>query len=254
MLGKLIHYALLGAIRDRFVLSIFVVMVLGASLSVFLGSSAVIEQKQFIQVFAAGGLRIILALCLILFVVFFVRKSADTKDVEALLSKPISRFQYLLSFSFSFSIIALFVGILSGVAVILIYPEGISAGLSLWILSICVENIIVVNMALFFAMVLSSSTSASMATIGFYLLCRMMGQILGIIDASPHDSLFNSFLERLMEVISICLPRLDLFGQSSWIIYGPDKGVDALFILLQGGIFVPMIFTAALFDLLRRQF
>ncbi|HBR68524.1 MAG TPA: hypothetical protein DEA55_04015, partial [Rhodospirillaceae bacterium] len=66
---------LTAAVRDKLVISLLVLLALGASMAVFMGSSAVIEQDRFAVVFASGGLRLASVLGLVLFVVFFVRRS-----------------------------------------------------------------------------------------------------------------------------------------------------------------------------------
>lgn len=237
-------------------LSMLVILVAGASLSLFLGSSAVIEKDQFVLVFASGGLRIANILGLILFVVFFIRKSFETKDVEYLLSRPVSRIQLVLSYAFAFSLIAIILALVLGLIIYAIAPHLFSNGHALWILSICIENIIMANTALFFAMVISSSASAAIASIGFYILARMMGQILGIISAPSvvGNTKSSEIMNYIMETISIFMPRLDLMGQTSWLIYGVDGTVSTSFIFIQGAVFTSLIILACLFDLTRREF
>jgi hypothetical protein len=68
----LISYVLRAAVRDKLVLSLLILMVVGTSVAIFIGSSAVIEADQFAMVFAAGGLRLAGVLGLTLFAVFFI--------------------------------------------------------------------------------------------------------------------------------------------------------------------------------------
>lgn len=249
---SLVKYVLTAALRDRIFLSFFLLILVGCSLSVFLGSAAVIEKDKFSLVFASGGLRIAGILSLVLFVIFFVRRSFDGKDVEFLLSRPISRLQFILSLAMGFSIQAVLVGIGVGLAVLSIAPHLISSGHVLWIVSSICENIIVVNIALFFSMYISSAASASMATAGFYVLSRMIGQILGIVHSSLVDHM--SPMAIVMQFISIFVPRLDLMAQTSWLLYGYDTSIDFLTVVCQGAFFTFLIVCAAVLDLMRRQF
>lgn len=255
MNSHLIQYVLLGAIRDRLVLSILILMAMGASLSIFLGSSAIIEKDQFTVVFASGGLRVANVVGLILFIVFFIRKSFETKDIEFLLSRPIGRLTLVGSYFTAFTLIAIVLGLLTGALVSAISPNMITNGHILWTLSICAENIIMVSVAFFFSMVLTSAASAAMAVLGFYILCRMMGQILGITGVTQISTDKSSeIMEYIVETISIFLPRLDLMGQTSWLVYGADGTIGAGFILMQSAIFSTLIIGACMFDLSRRQF
>lgn len=253
MSAHLVHYVLTGAYRDKLVLSMFAVLIACVSLSIFFGSSSLIEKQQFTLVYASGALRLALNLGLILFIVFFIRRSFESKDVEFLLSRPLSRFQLLMAYSAAFSLIAVVGALLCGAVVLGIAPQLIGAGHALWILSLCAEALIIANTAMFFAFVLTSSAAGAMAAIGFYVLSRMMGDILGIIDANL-GSHKTEVLEWIMQVISIVMPRLDLMGQTSWLIYGQDGTIGTAFIIMQAAVFCAVIIAASMVDLSRRQF
>ena len=249
--GPLYKYVIKAAIRDRLVLSLIAVSALGVSLSIFMGSAALSEKDQFMSVFAAGGLRFAGLLGLVLFVVFYIRRAFDAKDVDYILSRPISRTHFILSHSLAFMTLAAFVAALFTLTLYISNPNIHPEGLVLWGSSLFAEYAIMVCAGLFFTMILSSATTSAMACIGFYLLCRMMGQILGIIDAglSNYDNMMN-----MMQVISMMMPRLDLMGQTSWLVYGPQGGVGFVFLTAQAIVYVILLNAAALFDLAKRQF
>ena len=253
MSWPLVKYVLTASLRDRLVVSMIIMIILGVSLSVFMGSAAVIEKNQFVLVFAGASLRLAGVFGLILFVVSHVRRSFENKDVEFLLSRPIGRIQFLLSFAIAFSILAIITGLAVGGSVLALSPEKFTTGNLLWAMSIIVEFVIMVNAALFFAMVISSTASASMITIGFYILSRLMGQILGIISAKVATLAFGP-LGYIMQVVSVFMPRLDLMGQTSWLLYGFEDGISYGFIICQGLIYSVLLVLAGLIDLVRKQF
>lgn len=242
----------MGAVRDRLIISLLILLVLGCSLSIFMGSAAVIEKDRFTIVFTSGGLRLAGVLGLMLFTVFFVRRSFDGKDVEFLLSKPVSRVAFLLSYAAGFSIIAFVMSVAIGACVVAVGPHMLSQGHILWVTSIIVENMIMVNTALFFSMYFSSAATAAMATSAFYVLARMMGQLLGIVDSSMVVD--TGPMAAAVQLVSVLTPRLDLMGQTSWLLYGVDEHIGLGFILLQGILFCVFILLAALLDFTRRQF
>ena len=84
----LMKYVFMAALRDKLMLAMAVVLVVGASLSIFLGSAAISEKSLFTVVFAGSSARIVVVLGLVLFVVFFIRRAFDSKEVEYLLSRP----------------------------------------------------------------------------------------------------------------------------------------------------------------------
>lgn len=252
---QLILYVLWGAVRDRLLLTVIVSMGLVAAISMFLGSAAILEQADFTKVFMASGLRLVGVLGLVLFIVFFIRRSFETKDVEFMLSRPIGRVSFILSYSAAFSLIAVFLGAICGGMVMVMAGQALGAGQVYWCLTVMAEYVVVANVALFIAMVLSSASACAMATLGFYLLCRMSGQFLGITDAAiMQDTFVSSVMNTLFQTISVFLPRLDLMAQTSWLVYGVGSVSDILFLMAQALVFSVFILCACLMDLIRRQF
>jgi len=255
----LIKYILMAAARDKVMWGIFSMSVIGICLSIFSGSAAIVEQGQFILAYMAGGLRVIALLGLALFTIFFVRRSFDARDIEFLLTRPISRLSFIFSHIIALSILSIVAGAFISVIVsALAIHYGTQSSVLLWCLGLTFEFMIVVNVAFFFAMVLSSPVTAGMATFGFYILARLMGQLLAIMHKTPtpetfHDHVFNS-LSYVVGAISIVIPRLDLLTQTSWLIYGGGTLSDWLFVVLQGVVFLSLVAVAAWIDLRRRQF
>lgn len=246
----LIRYVLSAAVRDRVLIALLAAFLLGTSLAVFMGSAAVIEKGEFAVVFAGGGLRVAGVLGLTLFAVFHIRRSFDSKDVEFLLSRPVSRAQFLFSFAAAFSLLAAVAGLMEGACLYALAPA--APGVLFWTASVIAENIIVINAALFFAMVLPSAATGAMATFGLYVLARMMGEILGILDTGTAFS-WAAHLGFIMKTISMLTPRLDLMGQTSWLIYGPS-GIGYGFLVAQCVTFTALVLGAAMIDLARRKF
>jgi len=242
-----------AAIRDRLVISLLALIGVTASLSVFMGSAAVSESDQFAAVFAAGSLRFAGVIGLVLFAVFHVRRSFDTKDVEFLLSRPISRVTFLFSHAAAFSLLAIVMALVVSAAVAMISFHNFGIGHFLWSFSLMVEFIIMINVALFFAMVLPGAASGALAVFGFYVLARLMGQLLGITEGNLSMAGFE-FLSIVFQGISMIIPRLDLMAQTSWLIYGPNGSVGFVFIAAQCVIYTSLVLSAALVDLIRRQF
>lgn len=248
-----VGYVLQAAVRDRLILSLLIVIALGTALSVFLGSAAYIEKYQFVLVFTAGGLRILSVMGLVLFCVFFIRRSFDNKDVDYLLSRPISRTSFILSHALAFSLIAVILGAASSVAVYMAAPITFSQGHVLWGISLISELIIMANAALFFSMVLASASTSAMVVFALYILSRTIGILLGIMASGLAASPLFKGLAFVMKFISIIIPRLDLTAQTSWLVYGSGN-IGLGFICAQGLIFSGLLITAALVDLVRRQF
>lgn len=250
--GPVTRYVLTAAMRDRLIPAIFILMAVSASLSIFLGGAAVVESGQFAAVFTAGSLRFVSTFGMILFVVFFIRRSFENKDVEYLLSRPVGRVSFILSHALAFSILAVITGLLATLCVIALVPHAYYGAALLWSVSLIAELVIMVNVALFFSMVLPSATTGVMATLALYMLARLMGELLGTLDKEAHSAIYM-ILGVVMQGVSLIVPRLDLMAQTSWLIYG-EADISWLFILAQTVIYSGLVLAASIIDLSRRQF
>lgn len=251
----LVRYVLTAAVRDRVVWGVLTISVLAVCLSLFTANSAVIEKARFALVFTAGSLRLLTLFGLLLFVVFFVRRSFDARDIEFLLTRPISRGVFVRSFALGFSAMAVLSGLfLFAIMGIFAWNTPEMGGLFLWGCGVMVEYMIVAGIAFFFAMVLSSPVSAGLAAIGFYVLSRLMGQLLAIVHTGGAEVPGGKLLSAAFQVTSLIIPRLDLMTQTSWLIYGGADFSDWILIAVQGSIFLTLVVVATLVDLTRRQF
>jgi hypothetical protein len=268
----LVRYVLTAAIRDRLILVMFLMIASGAALATFMGSSALTEQESFSLVFGAAGLRFLGVFGVVLFCSFYMRRSFETKEVEFLLSRPISRMTFLFSHAAAFMILALMISCGVTVAAFFLGKPDVS-GLIFWGGSLFIETSIMAGVALFFSLVLSSASGVALSALGFYVLTRMIGTLLGILSVAPENVIFQ-MLGYVLKVISAVVPRLDIMGQTSWLVYGVDGsgGIGMLrnagafaemmmaqigiggFIWLQGIIFMLLLLAAAAFDFSRREF
>jgi len=253
MIWPLTLYVLTAAMRDRLVWSMAGIVVVVLSLSVFFGSSAVMEQDQFVKTFTAYGLRLFGTVSIVLFIVNYVRRSFEARDVEYLLSRPIGRIKFVLVHSLAFSLIAFLFAFIVGGVVFVMNQGNIDVGFFLWWASIFVEFVIMANVAMFFAFVMTSTTACTIIVFAFYLLSRLMGEILGILAKNTSDGIF-AFLSQIMNVISIIIPRLDMMGQTKWLLYGVTPEISYGFMVAQTLVFLSLVVCATCIDMKRRQF
>lgn len=250
----LVKYALMAAIRDKLVLSLVVLIAVGTSLSIFLGSGAATEALKFSIVFTAGSLRIISVLGLTLFVVFHIRRSFESKDVEYLLTRPLDRSTFVVSHAVSFSLLAIFFGLVISAVLLALGSKVLHEGFYLWGYSLILELIILANVSLFFAMVIPNASAAALSVFALYVLSRLIGQLLGITDSSIGNHGIYEWLGYVMDAISLIIPRIDLMTQTSWLVYGAEGTVSYMFLSLQCLLYSVLLIFAALVDLIRRQF
>jgi len=250
----LIKYVLIAAIRDRLFLSAVIMAVIVISLSIFLGSSAITEQKEFVLVFGSGGLRIAGVAAIVLFICSYTRRAFETREIDYLLSRPVGQPAFLFSHTAAFILISSLIAVLISACVFAISAGQAGEGFWLWSAGLMAEYMIMACVSLFFSLFLSSLTASALMCGAFYILARLIGQIIGIIDSPSVSSPLGFVLEPVMSLISIIIPRFDLIGQTSWLIYGPETGIGFGFIMLQGFLFSAVVISACLLDLLRKQF
>lgn len=251
--APLIMFTLKAAVRDKLFLGAFIVVSLACALSVFFGTSASVEQNQFTAIYAAGSIRLICALALMLSVCFYVRRLAEAGQFEYLLTKPISRVSFTLSNSISFSLISAIIVLIIAIPIKILTLNIDGTVTTMWLLSIFIEMLIVTNAALFFSMTLKSSFSATLATMSFYIFGRLIGDILGVVHSGKVSGDYV-LLSKIFEPISLLVPRLDLMGQSSWLIYGGYDVSSLSYIFVHGILFCLMLILATTIDLLRKEF
>lgn len=250
-----IRYVLLTALRDRLFFGLLIGVAFATYIAAVLGSTAMIEMKEMTLSLSAGSARMILMVGLIVFVCFHLRHAFDTKEMDVLLSRPLSRTSLVVSYWLGFAVVALLLVIPIGA---LLAWLGIlnKTGYALWMISLALESLLVVAVALFASFTLRSGVSSVLASLGLYVLMRMMGFFI----ASSQSSLLNQVdksniaMKYVLKVISVVVPRLDLFGNTQWLLYGAETHPVLSILLPQTVIFIPLLLVATMLDFRRRQF
>lgn len=254
----LIRYVLLTALRDRLFIGLLVAIGLVYGLAVFTGSTALSEQQAMSLALFAGGSRIVMVIGIAIFACFHVQRAFDSKEIESILAKPISRRNFLIGYSLGFTILAM--GMVIPIILInmtfLQVREHLS-GLALWSLSLVLEVALITEFALLAALILRSAVSAVLASLGFYIIARLMGFFIAAM-VNPFSMMgqgkWGDILLTLLKYISVLIPRLDLFAKSNWLIYGIEHPSELWLCLLQAVIFILFLQAMAVFDLKRKQF
>lgn len=214
-----------------------------------------------IVVYASGSARVILIVGLIVFVCFHVRRAFDNREVEVILTRPISRSSFVFSYWAGFAMLAVLIIIPLTIFVGAIMDVSIQ-GLLFWSTSLIFEALLVVAFALACSLILQSAVSSVMVSFGFYFVSRMMGFFVAIIDKAStlRDLSWNWVMENILTVSSVALPRLDLFGKSKWLVYGTESDINVWLwdivpiFILQTAVYVPLLLFMAIYDFKRRQF
>ncbi|NBO20177.1 MAG: hypothetical protein EBV03_13350, partial [Proteobacteria bacterium] len=244
---------LITALRDWLFLGLMLGIAIACMISASLGSTAFIEEAEMTLSYAAGSSRVILMIGLIVFTCFHVRNAFDTKEIDVILSRPISRSALVLAYWLGFSLVALLLS-LPIIGIVGLIGVKSWAGFAGWAASVVLEALLVVALALFSALTLRSAVTSVMACMGFYVLSRMMAFFIA--TAHSHIVAESKFalLRYALIAVSTLVPRLDLYGKSEWLLYGFNSSQDWSLFLIQSALFIPLLLAASIIDFKRKQF
>lgn len=250
-----IRYIFLTAIRDKLFAGLLLALILAALIASAMGNTALLEPEQMTLTLAAASLRSILVVGLIVFVCFHLRTAFQSREIDVLLSRPITRSNLVFSYWLGFALLALLLW-LPAVGIVAWDAIDFKQGFVMWSLSLLLELWLVVAIALFAGFTLKSAVSSVLASLGFYVLSRMIGFFVATAKSGVlfSDALINEGFRFAIRGVSIVIPRLDFFGKSEWLIYGIPKMDDVWLFILQASIFIPLLIVAAIIDFKRKEF
>lgn len=244
----------MNGLRDRLYLGLFIFIFIAFTVSIFLGSTMMVEQSQSSIIYTLGTSRTILSIGMILFVCINISRAFDNKEIEFILSKPISREQFIIGYLLGFFIANLLILLPIYFGVLLIFKVN-KIGALYWFLTTLSENLIVISFALLSSLILKNSFSAILASFGFYAISRLMGMFVMTIDFADDISFSkHGDLGMAMKILSVIFPRLDLFSQSSWAVYGVSDSFILWVIFFQSTIYLPLMIFMAFHDFKKKQF
>lgn len=250
-----IRYVLLTAMRDRLFVGLLIGIGLAAYISSVLGSTAMLETQQMTLSFTAASARVIIMIGIIVFIGFHMRNAFDAREIDVLLSRPISRATLVLSYWCGFCAVATCLVVPT---ILLMWKVGTlnHTGFMIWSVSLLLESWLVASIALFASLTIKSGVGTVLASLAIYTLSRMMGFFLSATAAGSafKEHKINVGADWLMSSISLIVPRLDFFAKSKWLIYGAHSYEEATLFLIQGAVFIPILIAASIFDFKRKQF
>jgi hypothetical protein len=72
--------------------------------------------------------------------------------------------------------------------------------------------------------------------------------------STMHSGLLGRISEKILAVISIFLPRLDMFSKSDWLIYGIVDYNQYWAFIATAFIYIPLLLIMCVFDFIRKEF
>lgn len=251
---SILKYVLRNGLRDRLYLGLFVTLIAAFGLSIFLGDSMLIEQKQTSLAFIAGSSRVIIACGMILFVCITTNRSFENKEIEFILSKPISRERFIIAYLCGFFVASFLIILPVSLTILAIFRIDLLS-LAIWLSTMLIENIITISVALIASLILKNAFSAILASFGFYMISRLMGMFVMTLNMPKNldDAKFHP-LATTLKLISVAFPRLDLYAQTSWLIFKIEDFSSFKIVLWQSLVYIPLLIFMSFHDFKKKQF
>lgn len=250
-----IRYILLTALRDWLFGALMLGVLACGMIAHLLGSTALVETQEMTLSYTTASSRIVLVTGLFIFACFHVRNAFETREIDMFLSRPITRASLVFSYWLGFAVVSTLL-VLPTLGFVALQGLMSKEGFLLWSLSLLMECWLAVAVALFASFTLRSAVTSVLASMGFYVLGRMMGFFMIMLKSSFlfEQQWLNTMLTGSLKAISVIVPRLDFFAKSEWLIYGVTKMDEFAFGLTQAAIYIPLMVFATIIDFRRRQF
>jgi len=242
-------------IRDRVLYLIGLYAVFMFAAAALLPSVAANAQDKIILDLGMAGIHL-LGLVVTVFVgTGLINKEIEKKTVLVLISKPISRLEFIWGKHFGLSaVLAVLLACLTAiyfVVLVLNQIEFTAGSLLLAIFYTLIELMLLTAAALLFG-VFTSSLLATLLTIGVYLMGHLSQDIvaLGELTESP-------LFQRVTSAMYLVLPDLERFNFRNEAVYGMTlfpAPPELLGHLLYGLLYTALLLTIAVFIFARRQF
>ena len=246
------RFTLLEAVRTRLPWLLVIVLAVIFGTAYFIQQLAITESVRLQTAFSAAATRFAVVAVLSLHVLTSIVREFNDKGLELTLSFDLPRSHYILGRLSGFALIALLAAMLATLPQLLLGPT--MAALQ-WGLSLAMELVIMCALSLFCIVTFTQLMPAASFVAAFYLLARAITALRVMTDTPLFggDSWSNQFLALITESLSLVLPALDRYAQSTWLIDGgvswPAVGAN----VMQTALYVALLGAATLFDFQRRN-
>ena len=250
----ILRYIFLTAVRDWLFLGLLICLFFAFGLSAFISNAALSEQLQMQLALFGGTSRLIISFGMILFICFHIHRSFETRETLYIMSKNISRYEFITAYWLGFNFITLL--LLIPVFILMLFLKANTFGLIEWSISLWLELLIISTFAIISSLILKSAVSSVLGTSGFYLMSRLMGFFSANIAFSYEnrfDKIFTNTSYFLMRILSILFPRLDLFAQTKLLVYGSENSIFTT-IIIQSVIYILIMLCIAFYDFRKKEF
>jgi len=239
-------------VRDKILYNLVLFALLLIGTSVLLGTLTIGEQARIVNDLGLAAINLVSVVIAIFVGIGLVTKEIERRTVYTILSRPITRVQFLLGkyIGLGFIVVAnVTIMFIMFLATIWFTGNTIHASLFQAVELILVETLLVMAIAMFFSTFSSSVLSATM-TIGLYIIGHLTGDLKGIAEKSQ-----NPVAESMMTALYYILPDLEALNVKGQAANGvPVEAAFQAASTAYGLLYAALLLTGACLIFQRRDF
>jgi ABC-type transport system involved in multi-copper enzyme maturation permease subunit len=218
-MGKILAIALntfRESIRDRIFYSLLFFAVILLFFSMVLGNLTISEPVKIIKDFGLGAISIIGILIAIFIGIGMVYKEMEKKTIYLILSKPLSRWQFLIGKYFGLSLTILIEVVVMTILLFMLcrlYVPTWSWNLLYAVIPIFFEILLILSIAFLFS-TFSTSFLSGMFTLGIFIIGHLTGDLKTIAETSK-----NELFKNLSNIMYYVLPNLEYLNFKAKVVH-----------------------------------
>ena len=246
-------FTIIESMRNRLLWLSILMMIIGFVLVEFVGDLAITEHKATQLAVLAVFLRLSAVLLMALFVVSSSLRELQDKTLEMILAMSIRRSSYYLGKLLGYVQLAVLMGLAFGILLLIYAPF---EQVLIWSISLILELILVVALALVMLFTFKQTPAALTGVFIVYLASRVVTSLY-LMSQHPivaYDSIGQKFMDGFVGMMTWVLPDLSRFTQTEWLVYSSADWSQLLPILVQTVIYLCLLSAVALFDFYRKNF
>lgn len=208
------------AVRNKILYSVVLFAILLVGVSAFFGSVSIAQQERVIKDFGLFSLSFFGAIITILSGVTLLNKELKQKTIYNILSKPVSRWQFIVGKHLGLTCTVSLLVCLMGLALtgfVACFEGRIDWLMFQGIVFVLLEVSVVAAVAMFFSSLVVTTTLTGIFTLGTYIAGRSISYLTYFAE-DPETS--NPALESVVAVLDWILPDLSIFNVGNQLVYG----------------------------------
>lgn len=217
------------AIRNKVLYSVVLFAIIVVAVSAFFGMVTIGDQAKVIADFGFFALSFFGAIITIVSGISLLHKELKQKTVYNILSKPVSRWQFIvgkyLGLTLTVSLLISLMGI-ALIAFLSLFGTGISVALFQGVLFCIFEVFVVAAVTIFFSSMVVTITLPAILTLATYVTGRSISYLSFFLNDGDQDS---SALKVIIAVLDNIIPDLSLFNVANQIVY--NQPITAIYTL-----------------------